>query len=291
MGNFPLFPQTGCPNDDIYRCEFPKTLRAVDRINGTVEAIPGYFAVSLNSSIHAEMTTTNHTALYRFNFPSKKTKNRRGESLPYSPLMLADLTDLSESRTDAQIKVDPDTGRITGNGTFKPSFGIGSYQLHFCADFKGADIRDSGVWINNRPGNSTNYLVVAEDGNNEEPPLTAGAWVRFKPPANDQLLARVGLSFFSTDQACRNAEKEIPNFDFAGVRKDAEEAWRTKLGVVSVDSKGVGESLKRIFWSGIYRSFISPQDYTGEQLHIPITFLYPSVALTVDSRGESSLEE
>lgn len=187
---------------------------------------------------------------------------RQANKLPYSPLILADLTDLADSRTDGQIKVDPDTGRITGNGTFTPSFGIGTYELHFCADFKGAKIRDTGVWINNRAGNSSQYLVVATDGNNK-PPLPAGAYVRFHRPESDQILARVGLSFFSTDQACRNAEKEIGDFDFAAVREDAEEAWRSKLGVVSVDSTGTDKSLQRIFWSGIYRSFISPQDYTG----------------------------
>ncbi|KAF4125146.1 Glycosyl hydrolase family 92 [Geosmithia morbida] len=263
LGNFPLFPYTGCADDDINRCDFPKTLRAVSRNNGSVEATPGYFALSLNSSIRAEMTTTNHTALYRFTFPSEPTKDKRGGELPYSPLILADLTDLSDSRTNGQIKVDPDAGRITGNGTFAPSFGVGTYDLHFCTDFEGADIRDAGVWINNRAGNTSDYLVLSEDGNND-PPLPAGAWVRFRAPESNEILARVGLSFVNVDQACQNAEKEVEDFDFARVREDAADAWRHKLGAVSVDSKGVSESLQRTFWSGIYRSFISPQDYTGE---------------------------
>lgn len=215
------------------------------------------------------MTTTNHTALYRFTFPSNSTMKRQVNRLSYSPVILADLTDLSDSRTDGQITVDRDTGRITGNGTFKPSFGIGDYKLHFCADFKGAEVRDAGVWINNRAGNSTNYLVVAEDGNND-PPLPAGAYVRFQRPESDQILARVGLSFFSTDQACKNAEDEIGDFDFAAARENAVEAWRSKLGVVSVDNTGIGKSLQRIFWSGIYRSLISPQDYTGGFLRAQI---------------------
>ena len=254
----------GCPDDELNQCEFPKTNRKVERINGSVEASPGYFAVSLNTSIRAEMTTTNHTALYRFNFPSNRTLKRTNTApLPYSPVILADLTDIADSRTDAKIKVDQKTGRITGNGTFGPSFGIGTYDLHFCADFKGAEIRDAGVWINNRAGNSSDYLVLAEDGNND-PPLPGGAYVRFHKPESNQIMARVGLSFFSTDQACRNAEKEIADWDFARVRDDAEEAWRSKLGVISVKDGGVDLPLKRIFWSGLYRSFISPQDYTGE---------------------------
>ncbi len=46
----------------------------------TVSARPGYFAVSLNTSVFAEMTVTNHTALYRFTFPG-------GSNTPVLPSM------------------------------------------------------------------------------------------------------------------------------------------------------------------------------------------------------------
>lgn len=217
------------------------------------------------------MTVTNHTALYRFTFPSNLTQpvsavkqDEYSTALPYSPLILVDLTDLADSRTDGSMSVDAETGRITGNGTFQPSFGIGTYVLHFCADFDGAKIRDTGVFMNNRAGNSTKSVKVAEDGNNN-PPVPAGAWVQFHPPeSSDQILARVGLSFFSTKQACANAERELETFDFDGTKEAAEEAWLGKLSPVKIDATGVDESLQRLFWSGIYRSFISPQDYTGQ---------------------------
>jgi len=35
---------------------------------------------------------------------------------------------------------------MKGNGTFIPSFGSGSFILHFCADFQGAKIKDNGIW-------------------------------------------------------------------------------------------------------------------------------------------------
>lgn len=170
------------------------------------------------------------------------------------------------------MSVDPDTGRVTGNGTFEPSFGIGTYTLHFCADFSGARIRDTGVFMNNRAGSGSKSVKVVTDGNSQ-PPAPAGAWVQFHPPeSSDQILARVGLSFFSTSQACSNAEREIEDFDFDGTRDVAEESWREKLGPVSIDATGVDDSLQRLFWSGIYRSFISPQDYTGQY-----TPVYPRV--------------
>lgn len=258
LGNFPIFAQTGCPGNELNRCYFNKITRASQRKNGTVVARPGYFAVTLNTSITAEMTVSNHTALYRFTFPTDGTPTKNTDPhVPYVPLIVADLSDLSESREKATVLVDGATGRIIGNGTFKPSFGVGTYESHFCVDFHGAQMRGNGVWINNRAGNDPKSLNVTNN-------VPAGAWVQFEPPQNNQILVRVGLSFISADQACKNAEKEIPNFGFRKTRDQAEAAWRSKLNVIEVDNTGIDKSLQRTFWSGFYRTLISPQDYTGE---------------------------
>ena len=180
-------------------------------------------------------------------------------SLPYSPLILVDLTDLPDSRTNATIEVDPTTGRISGTGTFSPSFGIGSYDLHFCADFSGGSVRDTGVWVNDRASSNVKTVSVRPDGTNTSPPLPAGAWTRFHAPANNQILVRVGVSFMSVAQACHNAETEVPDFGFEKVLTSAEDAWRKKLAVVEVDNTGVSAELQTVFWSGMYRSMISPQ--------------------------------
>ncbi|KAF8858207.1 hypothetical protein BDZ45DRAFT_403710 [Acephala macrosclerotiorum] len=262
LGNFPIFPQSGCPGDEINNCFFTKTERASQRINGSVEVHPGYFAVSLNTSIKAEMTVSNHTALYRFTFPNNATvQNQTG--LPNSPLILVDLTDLPDSITNGRVEVDEKTGRLQGNGTFNPSFGIGTYNLSFCADFSGAPLRNTGVWMNNRAGIYPKSLTRVADGINS-PPLPAGAWTQFNASENNEILVRVGVSFISNEQACSNAEKEIPDFGFDDVRSSAEDAWREKLGVLEVDATGVSDEIQTVFWSGAYRSMISPQDYTGE---------------------------
>ena len=213
--------------------------------------------MNLSSAIQGETTVANRTALYRFTFPDAPV----GINAPLSPLFLADLIDLPQSRSTGFAQVDPQTGRITGNGTFNPSFGIGSYHLNFCADFKGASIRDVGTYRND-----TNPMASTDDSV-QVGPLTvqAGAYVRFHPPdADNQILARVGVSFMSIDQACSNAETELPDFNFDGMKTSAEGAWSDKLSVISVKDGGVDPSFLTIFWSGVYRALISPQDYTGE---------------------------
>lgn len=214
------------------------------------------------SNVRAEMTVTNHTALYRFTFPS--TPEAQNASL--SPLILQDLIDLPRSRINGSASVDPESGRMTGSGLFSPSFGIGSYSLHFCSDFQGASIRDTGVFMNNRAGTEPKNITAVEDSTNVSPAiLPAGTWLRFEAPENNQILARVGLSFISIDQACSNAQKEISDFDFDSVHETARQAWIDTLSVFSVTpGENINSTFQTIFWSGIYRAGISPQDYTGE---------------------------
>jgi predicted alpha-1,2-mannosidase len=121
--------------------------------------------------------------------------------------------------------------------------------------------------MNNRAGNHPKHLQVEADGINNSPEiLPAGAWTQFEAPnSNGQMFVRVGMSFISIDQACSNAESEIPDYDFDGVHEAAVQAWTDTLSPIEVvPGNGVSQKFEKIFWSGIYRSGISPQDYTGE---------------------------
>ncbi|GFG01923.1 uncharacterized glycosidase Rv0584 [Aspergillus udagawae] len=259
LGNFPLFPQY-CPDDVLDNCMFPKAARGVHYVNESVVARPGHFSLALENGIRAEMTVSEHAALYRFTFPSSTAQD--GSEL--SPLILVDLTDAWDSRQNASIKVDAENGRITANGTFLPSFGAGTYVSYFCADFGGAAVKDTGIWVNNRAGTEPQELFVTRGFNLFY--LQAGGFMRFRRPEDGTVTVRVGVSFISSEKACENAEKEIPHpeADFDRLKQRAESAWREKLSPVSVQAGGVTENFLESFWSGIYRTMLSPQDLTGE---------------------------
>ncbi|THC94891.1 hypothetical protein EYZ11_005613 [Aspergillus tanneri] len=259
LGNFPFFPQY-CPEDEINNCKFPKATRAVHYINDSVVARPGYFALSLENGIRAEMTSTEHAALYKFTFPVATATN--GSQL--SPLILMDLTDLWDSRQNASISVDVEASRIKANGTFLPSFGAGSYISYVCADFVGAMVHDGGIWVNNRAGTERTELYVTRGFNNFY--LQAGGFVQFQRPENGTINVRVGASFISTDKACKNAQTEIPHplDDFEDIQRGTEVAWREKLSPISIKEGGVQNDLLTSFWSGVYRTMLDPQDLTGE---------------------------
>lgn len=154
LGNFALFPYMSCENDHVDGCVYPKKSRTTGYVHGSVKARPGYFGLTMDSGIEVDMTVSHHASLFRFNFPGGNGS---------SPLILLDLTDLSDSRQDnATISVDPLTGRMTGHSRFLPSFGSGTYVAYFCADFKSAaGIRDNGIFVNSRASTDIKDLKIS----------------------------------------------------------------------------------------------------------------------------------
>jgi predicted alpha-1,2-mannosidase len=265
LGNFPIFPQV-CPGNDLNRCKFPIAARATPYNNSSVKARPGYFGVALENGIFADMAVAEHAALFRFDFSRISSENAS-----IDPLIMLDLTDLWASRQNASISIEANegetSGRMKGNGAFLPSFGAGSYQAYFCVDIAGGRVKDSGVWVNDRAGTEPKELYVTRGFNLFY--LQAGGFVRFQGPLTGPIQARMGLSFVSTERACQNAEREIPgpNYDFESLVDRAEAAWRSKLSPISLSANETDANLLTNFWSAVYRTMISPQNYTGENPH------------------------
>ncbi|CAK7211562.1 hypothetical protein SCUCBS95973_001157 [Sporothrix curviconia] len=246
LGNFPLFAYTACAdNGAVDGCAFPKKSRAAfgHFRNTSVTARPGVFGITLDTGIAVNMTVTQHAALFRFTFPANGTvtgtaldKNNVSISTSYTgpvaPLILQDLSDLSDSRQDnGTIHVDQTTGRITGSARFQPSFGSGTFVLYFCTDFHGGTLQDSGIFVNSRASTAVNNVTISRSINGY--PLPGGAFVRFTS-GTKPIMARMATSFIGAEQACASAEAEIPDFDFNAVAQAATDAWRTKLSPIRI---------------------------------------------------------
>lgn len=257
LGSFPLFGYNSCPDNDVNRCFFPKKDRARfgSYAADSVRAKPGRFGITLSDGRMVEMTTSLHAALFRFMFQNSSPEDR--------PLILQDLSDLSDSRQDnATIRVDG--RRITGDAVFVPSFGQGTYKLYFCSDFDGADIFDSGIFVNSRASSNVKELKISRSINGY--PLPGGAFVRFVNASNP-IYVRVGVSFISSEQACSSAEQEMPGLgpaDFEKYAQTSTSAWRQKLAPIVVSPEGVDDRSLTSFYSGFYRTMVSPQNYSGE---------------------------
>ena len=109
MGNFPIWPMVGCPDDDINKCPIRERVAPYD--SKTLQATPGYFTVTLANGIKAEMTTSNKTAIYRFTFPAPLNAT---DIANFGPAFSIELSDLPNTRKQGGIAVDYKSGRMKG---------------------------------------------------------------------------------------------------------------------------------------------------------------------------------
>jgi len=132
-------------------------------------------------------------------------------------------------------------------------------------------VEETGVFMNSRagkwPDGVEQTVFIGPNGN--EPPISAGRYAKYLTPKRetqgDQIFLRAAMSFQSIDQACKWSEDEfawtgVPEAMFAKAKKEAEDMWREKLSVIDIDTTGVSNELITVFWSGTYRTMISPQD-------------------------------
>ncbi|KAF9259596.1 glycoside hydrolase family 92 protein [Marasmius fiardii PR-910] len=260
LSNFKVWGFTDCTSFE--KCPTSANSRKLPRKllpDGTPDdfASPGYFSSNLSNNIRVELTATRRAALHRYTFPSSSNL----------PRLLIDLNDGQQSSRDHEMTLDSKTARVQGGATYTASFGPGSYRAFMCADFKGEGFDlgapvEFGVWLGNFPIKGATNLKQVYAGFRDE----VGALFGFKkaPSGSTRVLARVGVSFISSEQACRNAEEDIPDFDFDRIHQANRAQWNDLLGRIQVDTTGVSEDTVKLFYSSVYRSYISPADYSGE---------------------------
>lgn len=61
----------------------------------------------------------------------------------------------------------------------------------------------------------------------------------------------MGVSFISSEQACLNAEEEIPEFDFERVRAASRSQWNDILGRVQVNTSDVNPEVTSLLYSSV----------------------------------------
>ncbi|KAJ3571669.1 hypothetical protein NP233_g3599 [Leucocoprinus birnbaumii] len=260
LANFKLWPFSECPS--FAQCPTSLQSRKLARKilpNHTPDdfASPGYFSSNLSNDIRVELTATRRTALHRYTFPDGTE----------SPRLLVDITnDAQQSASNPSMTIDPTTGNVIGGATFSASFApSGNFNAFVCVTFKGEGYdlgapTEYGAWVaNSAHRNSTDFSGIG--GAYER-----GALLTFKPAPSGStvILARVGVSLISTDQACSNAKEEISSFDFAQTATQARDQWNTILSRVQVDTTDVPPETVQLLYSSLYRTHIAPADYTGE---------------------------
>lgn len=204
-------------------------------------ATPGYYSVYLDDEgIKAELSATTRAGIHRYTFSDGKEAA--------VVLDLAHLLD-NEFIYEAEIK---QTGANELSGMrrtrgwvdnqyvfFTVQFSQPIAKLELVSDGKACEAADNVK--------GTRLQAVAHFGQQKS------------------VVAKVGISVVSEENARENLNSEIAGFDFDTVKKNAADAWRNALKVVEV--KGGTEEQRTNFYTAWYHSMVVPNtvnDVNGE---------------------------
>lgn len=73
--------------------------------------------------------------------------------------------------------------------------------------------------------------------------------------SQNTVLARFGVSFISTDQACANAEEEIPDWSWDVVQNASVSKWEDVLSRVEVDPSVEDSTVVELLYSSVSLGF------------------------------------
>jgi predicted alpha-1,2-mannosidase len=75
----------------------------------------------------------------------------------------------------------------------------------------------------------------------------------FQAPEKEKIGIKMGVSFVDEEQAKKNLEEDIPDWNFEVVKKKGKEKWNEALGKIEV--KGGTQDQKTVFYTALYRTY------------------------------------
>ncbi|CZT56300.1 Glycosyl hydrolase family 92 [Eubacteriaceae bacterium CHKCI005] len=240
-GNFMLSPQVGDPI-------FNESDRASGKANE--DANPNYYTVDLTKyDIKAEVTPEEHTALYRFTYPES---DQSGIVLDISRKIGNEV-----ALDEGSITIDPETNTITGGGTYKKNWNPAPYELYFTIEFSEQPTKMC-VW--DQDGLKEDLLEKSVDSGNKN---RLGAYVQFDTEADEEIYAKISISFDSVEKAQAYQEEEVPGFDFDAVVQEGADEWNDILHSIEL-GENTPDAQKEKFYTALYHLNVQPRDRVSD---------------------------
>ena len=219
LGDILLFPFSG--HTDSYRTGYDKAHQ---------EAFPGYYAVSLENGVKAELTATARTAQYLFHY---RDGNSRRLLVNFQNGIVFTPENLLEHVKDAHINYE-NTSTISGHLSVKNWV---AREVYFVVTFSEPYVIKTHLPL--QPQEKADKVVL--DFATGDAPLGV----------------KVALSAVSVEGAKASLQAENPGWDFEKTRADAHEKWHALLSRVKVEGT---EDQKKNVYTSLYHLFIQPNE-------------------------------
>ncbi len=233
LGDILLMPTTGAVHlipgteedpDSGYRSRFS---------HDKEEATPGYYSVVLDDyDVKVELTASKRVGCHRYT--------------PINGGALNVIIDPTHHIMERVLKTEIQYISDTELQGFKKCEGEGGERtVYFYAKFS-TPFDDFGITKND----------VIKQGAKKQKGANTKAYVSVKLMPKESLEVQVALSFVSYEGAKANFNAEVSNKSFNDVLQLASANWTKILDKITVQGNSLSD--KRIFYTGIYHSFISP---------------------------------
>jgi predicted alpha-1,2-mannosidase len=201
-------------------------------------ASPGYYRVLLlDYGINVELTATAHAGLHKYTFPASDQSH-----------VIIDLSQGIESETKDAGLTREDDSTLSG---FRHSSGWARDKtFYFVARFS-------------RPFDSYGFVDDQHADPVQAPVQGAKSrgYVTFKTKAGESILVKVGLSATSLEEARKNLEAEIPQWDFDGTVAAARAAWGQCLSTIEIETPN--PAVRETFYTALYHCMLAPHFYNN----------------------------
>ncbi len=206
------------------------------------KASPGYYAVTLKSfDIRTELTATMHCGLHRYTLPECRNSLLRVD-LGFGNGAEVRVGHNGDEPLECYFKkIDDHT--IVG---FRRSMGFVGERIVYFALKTSRPFEEVTLFAEGSPVKSKTEATA----------VRLNSYLSFPASgAGEQLLVKVAISSATVEGALAGLN-EIPDWDFEGVRKNAEAAWEKELGKIRVSSED--KAFKETFYTAVYHNYFAP---------------------------------
>ncbi len=222
---------------------------------------PAYLSVGfVNEKLLAELTGTERCGFFRFSW-----------LLPIDPVIMVSV---NNEYNHGFIQIDLENQEIIGYNPVEQfyrnrgeSAGIAGY---FVAKFN-QKFQEYGTY-----GNFDEEKGSTQRENQRE----LGAYVSFKPENDEPILMKVGTSFTSIENARKNLDAEISDWDFYGTRNRLAQQWNEILGTIEIET--TDSIAKTEFYTALYHSLLHPRLMSDSNGDYPVFGQMDSIRNTTD---------
>jgi len=235
-GSFTVYPMNF---DNRFR--LMPNQRNTDYLMNNDTLSPAYLTTMFTETgILSEVTATKRSGFFRFSWIDA-----------VNPTIIFDI---NSDEGEGYIKIDTINQEVVGYnpvhriyaGSGKPA-GISGY---FVAKFSQKIIK-TGIY------RGTDFTVGAIEQDKGE---NIGGYVTFTTKSDAVILMKIGTSFTSIENARKNLETEIPDWNFNKTKAELENTWNEYLGKIELVNAPEDDKIK--FYTALYHSLIHPRLYS-----------------------------